>query len=80
MVFFVLGYLVPGPKPWTTREMLLFVVFPVVCVWAPALGQFIDQFGSPRPYRYPVWFFRWFGWAVLIIGNGVHQLQRWAGL
>ncbi|HYH68750.1 MAG TPA: hypothetical protein VD866_28920 [Urbifossiella sp.] len=80
MLFFVLGYLVPGPKPWTTREMLTFVVFPVVCVWSPALGEFIDHVSEPgRRRSYPAAFFRWFGWAALVLVNGVHQYQRWAG-
>ncbi|QDU24311.1 hypothetical protein [Urbifossiella limnaea] len=79
MLFFVLGYLLPGPKPWTTREVFTFVVFPVVCVWSPGLAAFIDRVADPRPARYyPVVFFRWFGWVVLVLVNGAHQYQRWA--
>ena len=80
LLFFVLGYLLPGPKPWTTREVLTFVALPVVCVWSPGLAQFIDHVTTPGPRRYyPVAFFRWFGWAALVLVNGAHQYQRWAG-
>lgn len=80
VLLFVLGYLVPGPKPWTTGEVLAFVVFPVVCVWSPGLARLVDRVADPRPRRDPVWFFRWLGWATLVVGNGIHQFQRWGGL